>query len=115
MRPLAETLRDARTAAKLSEAIMARLLGVEPAELKRLETGQTEVTPSVLDRCAQLFGLRLKHFMAGEAGKTPMALLFRSMYEAGRPALADLADTDAHHAARCRACRTSPRLRRRRE
>ena len=96
MRSLAETLRDAREGARLSEAMMARLLGVAASELKRMEEGKEEASPAVLDRYAQTFGLSLRRFMAGEAEQAPMALLFRSMHDTGRPGLEDLVESEAH-------------------
>ncbi|MDI3288871.1 XRE family transcriptional regulator [Polyangium sp. 15x6] len=86
-------VRDARQTAKLSEHAMARFLGLSPAELRRIEDGRDELSPALLDRYAQTFGLSLKRFLAGEARHAPMALLLRSIYT---PSLDELASAEAH-------------------
>lgn len=96
MEPVAAIIRKARNGAKLTEPLMARLVGVDVRTLARLEAGEEEPTPAFLDRLACTLGVTLKQVMSGEAHKAPMRMLFRSMCEERRPTLRQLADTGAH-------------------
>ncbi|HSN99443.1 MAG TPA: XRE family transcriptional regulator [Candidatus Nanopelagicales bacterium] len=73
----AELLRRARQSARLSREQMARLLDIGVDDLTRLEDGVETVSPSLLNRYAQRFGLRVDRFMAGEAADAPATFLFR--------------------------------------
>jgi transcriptional regulator with XRE-family HTH domain len=96
MTSLAAIIRDARESAKLTEPGMARLVGIGTEELKRIERGQEEPSPALLDRFACTLGVDLPRFMAGEATRSPMRMLFRSMLAERRPTVRQLADTGAH-------------------
>lgn len=93
MLSLSAIVRDARQAAKLSEHAMACLLGLKLDELRRIEHEKDDVSPALLDRYAQTFGLSLKRFLAGEARQAPMALLLRSIPTSS---LDELASAEAH-------------------
>lgn len=96
MDSLATVLQGARKGARLPEATMARLLGVDRRTLLHLEGGEVDPSPDVLERYACAFGLSISQLMAGEAARTPMRMLFRSMVAEGRPSVVQLAQTGAH-------------------
>ena len=96
MRSLAATLREARTSAKLSEPMMARLAGIEREQLVRLETGADDPPAAVLERYARTFGLDIRSFVTGGARQAPLGMLFRSMFEGHRPSIGQLASTGTH-------------------
>ncbi len=75
---------------------MARLVGLDVRALVRLEAGQEQPSPALIDRFACTLGLTAGRFMAGDAPRAPMRMLFRSMLTEGRLTLPQLADTGAH-------------------
>lgn len=96
MESIATIIRKTRTGAKLTEPLMARLVGVDPRTLARIEAGEEKPTPAFLDQLARTLGLTLKELMSGDTQGAPMRLLFRSMCEEPRPTVRQLADTGAH-------------------
>ena len=96
MDSLATVLQTARKGAKLPEATMARLVGLDRRTVLRLEAGEEEPSSGVLERYACAFGLSISQLMAGEAARAPMRMLFRSMIAEGRPSVVQLAQTGAH-------------------
>lgn len=86
---------SARQSSHLDEGLFAQLLELEPARLRALEADGAEPTPSEIDRCARLFGLRVRDLLAGAVEQAPMTLLLRSAYEGGSPSLPVLQATGA--------------------
>lgn len=81
----AELLRTARQSARLTRAQMAGLLDIEVGTLALLEDGDEAASPALLARYAQLFGLRVDRFMAGEAADAPATFLFRYLRDSPDP------------------------------
>jgi transcriptional regulator with XRE-family HTH domain len=97
MPPLHEALRGARLSARLSEHLMASMVGIEDTRLQDLESGGTDPDPEELEAYAQVFGLGVRELAAGGARRAPLTHLFyRSMSEGGAEAMAELIATGAH-------------------
>jgi transcriptional regulator with XRE-family HTH domain len=79
----APTLRQARETASLTVEAMARLVGLEPAEVERIESGEAVPAFATLKRYARIFGARTDRFFAGGGSASPATLLFRSAAEHG--------------------------------
>lgn len=94
---LAETLRQTRIAAELSEAELAELVGVCDADILAFEAGRVP-SMSILDHYACAFGVRVPELLAGTAAQSPAAVLFRSMpvHDGRRPALRALVRSSGH-------------------
>jgi len=94
---LSDVLWRARTDAKLGEAIMCRMLGIDEGRLRKLESGETEPQPDELEAYAQAFGVGVRQLGRGEAGQAPLTQLFcRSISEGGPEALEKLIATGGH-------------------
>ena len=94
---LSDVLWRARTGAKLGEAIMSRMLGIDEGRLRKLESGEVEPQPDELEAYAQAFGVGVRQLGRGEAGQAPLTQLFcRSMSEGGPEALEELIATGGH-------------------
>lgn len=97
MTRLSDALRDARSGAQLSEALMSRMVGIDEPRLRKLESGTAEPLPEELQAYAQAFGVSMQQLAAGEAARAPLTHLFyRSVSEGGPEALEELVDTGAH-------------------
>ncbi len=80
---LAQRLREAREAANFSVDTMAKLVGLDPEEVRLLESG-TKIPPTaVVRRYATMFGTRVRRFLEHGAAQSPATLLFRSAAEHG--------------------------------
>jgi hypothetical protein len=58
MSRLAEVIRNARVHAMLGEAVMAALVGLDPARVRQLEAGEVEPRPEELETYAQCWPSR---------------------------------------------------------
>jgi transcriptional regulator with XRE-family HTH domain/Zn-dependent peptidase ImmA (M78 family) len=90
----AEALRGARLGAHLSMREMAELVGLNEAHVEALEQDAGQASTELLDRYARVFGLSLRHFLAGGAEAAPATVLFRSLHAEG-PSFEDLVETGA--------------------
>lgn len=62
---------------------MAHLVGLEPAQIERIERGEAAPPFATLKRYARLFGARIDRFFESGGSASPTTLLFRSAAEHG--------------------------------
>ena len=93
---LGQILKQARESSHLDLSRFAELVEVSEEQLTRVERNELDLTAAEADRCAQLFGVRLRDLLAGEATNAPMTLLLRSVWDEGRPSLDELEAYGAH-------------------
>lgn len=83
-----------RRAARLDASTFASLAELTEERLVAIEAG-AEAEPAEVDRCVRVLGLRPRDLLAGEARRSPMAVLLRSAREEGRSAVEAIAETGA--------------------
>lgn len=83
MPPYAPVLRNARESAGWTVEAMARLVGLVPEEVARLERGEAAPAFGTLKRYARIFGTRVDRFFESGGAASPTTLLFRSAAEHG--------------------------------
>ena len=81
IRQIAERLRGLRDAMELSTAEVARDCGIDQAEYERAESGEHDISVSMLQQIARHYGIALDALMFGEEPKMSTYFVTR----AGRP------------------------------
>lgn len=96
MSGIATILQQARETARLPIESMAHLVGLETAEVERIERGEAEPAFATLKRYATIFGTRVSRFVGGGEPISPAMLLFRSAAEHGADLGSVLGSEDLH-------------------